>query len=249
MDLSEKDIQLLKTAHNEELKEMKDGLDAKKKDEKALAAKRARDAVLKAHSHSRSTAKQLPAPFKLRVVHKEGTLSADDKKLLAIARNEISSEHAKDARAEKQAKEAELRREEEKAEAAKKAREAQAKQMHVKQAAHPVARVVAEPKVTAHVQHEKNVLHRKLNPKALKLLASAYRDQRHDEEKARKMKSYDQRAFVKQFKKHAIAIDSDAQNEANMEIQRNARNAMIGLQHATAADNSEYMHAWNRIHF
>ena len=31
MDLSEKDIQLLKTAHNEELKEMKDGLDAKKK--------------------------------------------------------------------------------------------------------------------------------------------------------------------------------------------------------------------------
>ena len=84
------------------------------------------------------------------------------------------SESSQDARAEKQAKEAELRREEEKAEAAKMAREAQAKQMHVKQvkrlpvassapaltsmvlqAAHPVARVVAEPKVTAHVQHEK----------------------------------------------------------------------------------------------
>ena len=29
------------------------------------------------------------------MVHKKGTLSADDKKLLAIARNEISSEHAK----------------------------------------------------------------------------------------------------------------------------------------------------------
>jgi len=86
-----------------------------------------------------------------------------------------------------------------------------------------------------------------VNSAALKLLASAEKDQSRDTKRGNAMKARDDRAYYQLAKKKgSIFFDHKAREEAQKEVRHYEKEAQIGLTQATEDDEQDYREAWRK---